>query len=266
MRFIVLILALLSVSEAQTLRFTLTDRSIVLQRLAPAPATEEQRLARLQQLFSDAGCRPADISEQKIAGLGSSNIICRLDGKSGKTIVVGANYGLGVPDGWNAAAMLPSLYQALAVRRRSHTFLFVAFADDRRAQAGSQFFAGHMSDGEAANTDAMIDLDTLGLSPTKVSSQHSDPELVKDLFLMVYTLKLPASQVDLSRSVNTDAEPFNARHIPRITIHSLTLGEVTDMPQYNLESEFRPGNYYNSYHLLCGYLAFLDDRLKSRQH
>jgi hypothetical protein len=281
MRLTLVIVALLSVAHAQKLQFTLTDRSIVLQRLQPVPATVDERRARLEQLFADAGCPSSGVFEQKIAGqkigeqqtgeqknssLQSSNIICRLEGKTHKTIIVGANYGIATPDGWSAATLLPSLYQAMAVRRRRHTYLFVAFADDHRTLAGSQFFAASLTDAQAARTDAMINLDALGLSPTKVSTQHSDPELVQDLFVMVYTLKIPASQVDLSRSVNTDAEPFNARHIRRITLHSLTLEEVTDLKKYDPAREFRPGTYYNSYHLICGYLVFLDERLKSQRH
>lgn len=271
MRIILVILALFSVAQAQKLQFTLADHSTILQRMQPVPPTLEERRLRLGQLFAEAGCPASAVSEQKIgaqktSGLQSSNIICRLEGKTHKTIIVGANYGIATPDGWSAATLLPSLYQALAVRRRRHTFLFVAFADEHRTLAGSQAFAASLTDAQAAQTDAMINLDALGLSPTKVSTQHSDSELVHDLFVMVYTLKIPASQVDLSRSVNTDAEPFNARHIPRITLHSLTLDEVTDLRKYDPQRDFRPGNYYNSYHLICGYLAFLDERLKSRRH
>jgi len=34
--------------------------------------------------------------------------------------------------------------------------------------------------------------------------------------------------------------------------------------QQGLAQEFRPNNYYDSYHLISGYLAYLDETLKSR--
>jgi len=109
---------------------------------------------------------------------------------------------------------------------------------------------------------AMINLDALGLSSTKVWSDHSDKELVHELITMVYTLKIPASQVDIAAAGSTDSEPFLARNVPQITIHSLT--------QANLASRkataFRPDAFYDSYRLICGYIGFLDESEKLRPH
>jgi hypothetical protein len=108
----------------------------------------------------------------------------------------------------------------------------------------------------------MINLDALGLSPTKVWAAHSDKDLVHDLIVMVYALKLPASQVDLAALGSTDSDPFAVRHIPQITIHSLTQQNVVS----GVGSQFRPNNYYDTYRLLCGYLAYLDQSVKLRPH
>ncbi len=107
----------------------------------------------------------------------------------------------------------------------------------------------------------MVNIDALGLSPTKVWAAHSDKDLVHDLIVMVYALKLPASQIDIATAGNTDSDPFAARHIPQITIHSLTKQNVD-----GTTTQFRPNNYYDTYRLLCGYLAYLDRTLKSRPH
>jgi hypothetical protein len=77
---------------------------------------------------------------------------------------------------------------------------------------------------------------------------------------MVYALKLSASQIDIAAAGATDSDPFAARHIPQITIHSLTQQNVTT----GATTQFRPGNYYDTYRLLCGYLAYLDQTLKPR--
>ncbi|HZD06697.1 MAG TPA: hypothetical protein VE176_00540, partial [Candidatus Limnocylindrales bacterium] len=111
-------------------------------------------------------------------------------------------------------------------------------------------------------TEAMINVDALGLSPTKVWTAHSDKDLVHDLIVMVYALKLSASQIDMAAAGTTDSGPFAARHIPQITIHSLTQQNVAT----GATTKFRPNNYYDTYLLLCGYLAYLDQTLKPRQH
>ena len=72
----------------------------------------------------------------------------------------------------------------------------------------------------------MINLDALGLSPTKVWTAHSDKDLVHSLIVMVYALKLSASQIDIAAAGTTDSDPFAAHHIPQITIHSLTQQNV----------------------------------------
>jgi hypothetical protein len=79
---------------------------------------------------------------------------------------------------------------------------------------------------------------------------------------MVYALKLSASQIDMAAAGTTDSDPFAAQHIPQITIHSLTQQNVTT----GATTQFRPNNYYDTYRLLCGYLAYLDQTLKPRRH
>jgi hypothetical protein len=79
---------------------------------------------------------------------------------------------------------------------------------------------------------------------------------------MVYILKLPASQIDIQAAGKTDSEPFLSRNIPQITIHSMTQANLAD----GVPTPFRPGNYYDSYKLICGYLAYLDETRKPRPH
>ncbi len=95
----------------------------------------------------------------------------------------------------------------------------------------------------------------------KYGAAHSDKDLVHSLMVMVYALKLSASQIDIAAAGATDSDPFAARHIPQITIHSLTQQNVTT----GATTQFRPYNYYDTYRLLCGYLAYLDQTLKPRR-
>lgn len=275
--FIVLILALLPVCHAQKFRFSPLAESVIQQREEHAPTSQSERQARIKELFLQAGCARDRLSEQPLENVTGTNMICRLPGKSKEAIIVGANYGQDALDNWTGACLLPSLYQSLTNRKRHHTFIFVAFADGNHDLAGSQFFAGKMNPADVERTEAMINLSALGFSPTKISSGGSDKKLVESFFTVVYALKQMGSQVDISRAAPVDSEPFASRRIPQITIHSLTQDDVTglqgqDQPLVSsgdadfahIESGFRANFYYSSYHLISGYLAFLDETLKPR--
>lgn len=265
MRLCIAILALLSVATAQRFRFSQISEREVLQREQNVPATPQDRESRIKQLFLQAGCATAYVSEQQLENPAGANVICRLPGKSDEIIVVGATYGQMAPDNWSGVSLLPSLYQTLSHHKRRHTFLFVAFADGNHDVAGSQFFVGHLTPTDVDRTEAMVNLEALGLSPTKISTSESDKQLVKNFMTVTYALKQMASQVDVSSSVHVDSEPFAFLHIPQITIHSLTLEAVAGLhDQKNDPDDFRPKFYYSSYTLVSGYLAYLDEILKPR--
>lgn len=255
-----------AVCPAQKVQFTSAEKPLILDRMKSIPETNTERAAKLKELFIEAGCLGKSLSEQKVEGAETPNIICTL-GSSGDVVIVGAHYERASSpqkplDNWSGAALLPAIYQALCNRKRSHRFIFVAFADDGQDPAGAESFVRHLSQSQLGHADAMVNVDSLGFSPTKVWSAHSDKDLVHDLIIMVYALKLPASQIDIAALGHRDSDPFAARHIPQITIHSLTQQNVLG----SMATPFRPNNYYDTYRLLCGYLAFLDERLKSRPH
>ena len=260
-------LVLCGVVFAQKLQFSPAEKSVVLQRMKSIPENNQDRATRLKELFIEAGCTEGFLTEQKLDGATTPNIICRLGTGENNLVIVGAHYERASSpqrplDNWSGAALLPVLYQSLRERRRNHSFLFVGFADDGNRPSGAESFIQQLSRTQIEHADAMINIDALGLSPTKVWAAHSDKDLVHDLIVMVYALKLPASQIDIAALGHTDSDPFAARHIPQITIHSLTQQNVSS----GAGSQFRPGNYYDTYRLLCGYLAYLDQTLKSRPH
>lgn len=269
MRLASVMLVLLSLAHAQRFRFSPLSEVTILEREGHAPDTQDAKRVRIEQLFLQAGCNRSQLSEEPLQSAAAVNVICRLPGKSGeKVIIVGASYGQNVPESWTSAALLPSLFQALSSRKRHHTFIFVAFADGSKDLAGAQFFAGHMTPADVDNTEAMVNLDALGFSPTKISSAASDKKLVESFFKVVYSLRQMASQVDLAKATHVDSEPFALLSIPQITIHSLTQDAVADLHSPNLPDpvEFRADFYYHSYRLLGGYLAYLDETLKPRHH
>src|SRR5262249_8438376 len=149
---------------------------------------------------------------------------------------------------------------------RRQSLVVVAFGDSGGDLEGAQFFAAHMTADDVERTEAMVNLDPLGYSPTKISSSGSDKKLVEAFITVVYALKAMASQVDVDRGIHIDSEPFASLHIPQITIHSLTQEAVADLQNGEKDpAEFRPRHYYNSYRLVSGYLAYLDEVLKPRR-
>lgn len=265
--FGVLIFLSCALCAAQRIVFTPAERDEILRRAESDPRTDQQRAAELRSLFNDAGCRGDRLSEQAVENNAVPNIICSLPGDPKGTIIIGAHYEHSSSaqrpmDNWSAAALLPGLYQCLKSRKRRLSIVFVAFADHDNDPAGAESFARHLPPAELERVRAMINLDVLGLSPTKIWTAHSDKQLVNQLVHVVYMLKIPASQVDIQGAGATDSQPFAQRGVPQITLHSLT--------RQNLEarraSQFRPTNYYDSYRLLCGYVAYLDQTLKPRPH
>lgn len=262
----ILIVGLCGSCAAQKIRFSPANKGEILQRTKNTPQSNQQRAAQLKSWFRQAGCG-SDLSEQPVRGSDAPNIVCRLPGKGDKVIIVGAHYDRANSperpiDNWNSALLLPSFYQCLRPRRRRHTIIFVAFADNDTQWAGAEAYVNGFTAEELSHVEAMINLDPLGLSPTKVWSAHSDKELVHSLMNVVYMLKIPASQIDISAAGKADSEPFLSHNIPQITVHSLTQANLVD----GAATPFRPGTYYDSYRLICGYLAYLDETWKSRPH
>lgn len=262
----ILMLGLCGFCAAQKLRFSPESKAEILQRTKNTPETDQQRAAQLRSWFRAAGCG-SELSEQQVSGSDAPNIICRLRGTSEEAFVVGAHYDHATSaerpmENWTSALLLPSLYQCLHARRRRHTIFFVAFADNGNQPSGAEGYVNGLTDPKLKHVEAMINLDALGLSPTKVWSAHSDKELVQALVNIMYILKIPASQIDIAAAGKTDSDPFLSHNIPQITIHSMTQANLVD----GVATPFRPGNYYDSYRLICGYLAYLDETRKPRPH
>jgi Zn-dependent M28 family amino/carboxypeptidase len=187
----------------------------------------KQREASLKETFAEAGCDDGHLSEQPVKESKLPNVICVLPGTSNKVIIVGAPFdrvseGDGVVDNWSGASLLPSLYQATKIEPRNHTYIFMGFTDEELGEIGSRYYVQQMTKEQAAATDTMVNMNTLGLGSTKVWASHSDRQLTGALAYIAKKLSIPVAGVDVEKIGSTDAEQFAERKIPRITIHSLT--------------------------------------------
>jgi putative aminopeptidase FrvX len=251
---------------AQTIHYDPASRDVIQTRLQKYGGKDAERESTLKQMFFEAGCDDQHLSEQQVKGSKLPNVICVLPGTGDKVIIVGAHFdhvteGHGVVDNWSGASLLPSLYQALKSQPRKHTFIFIGFTDEEKGEVGSHFYVHQMTKEQVAATDAMVNMDTLGLAPSEIWTGHSDQRLIQMLGAVAKALNLPVSGVGVNE-VSTDAEQFAERKIPRITIHSLTQkawdAQILHTGNDDI-SKIKLDDYYQTYQLLAGYLAYLGD-------
>jgi Zn-dependent M28 family amino/carboxypeptidase len=254
------------VATAEKVRFSLVSREGVEARLRKYTGDNKQREATLKQMFTEAGCDGQHISEQPVKGSKLPNVICFLPGSSDKVIIVGAHFdrvseGDGVVDNWSGASLLPSLYEAVKIEPRKHTYIFIGFTDEEKGLVGSRFYARQMTKEQVAATDAMVNMDTLGLAPSEVWATHSDKRLIGALASIAKQLNVPIAGVNVDKIGSSDAESFAERNIPRITVHSLTQetwnAGILHTSKDKL-SAMRLEDYYQTYRLLAAYVAYLD--------
>src|SRR2546430_15733118 len=147
-------------ATAQKVRYDLVSRKMIESRLARYTGNNAHREATLKQMFAEAGCDDQHISEQPVKGSKLPNVICLLPGKSDKIIIVGAHFdrvseGDGVVDNWSGASLLPSLYEAVKIEPREHTYIFIGFTDGEKGLVGSRFYVRQLTKDQVAAADAM---------------------------------------------------------------------------------------------------------------
>ncbi|MGA8312646.1 MAG: M28 family peptidase [Terriglobales bacterium] len=253
-------------STAENVRYKPISRDVVEARLRRYTGDNKQREATLKQMFAEAGCDDRHISEQPVKGSKVPNVMCILPGSTDKVIIVGAHFdyvraGDGVVDNWSGASLLPSLYEAITIEPRKHTYVFIGFTDEESGEVGSRFYARQMTKEQVAATEAMVNMDTLGLASTEVWARRSDKRLLAVLVYVARQLNVPVTAVNFEQVGSTDSEQFAERKIPSLTIHSLTQeswnAHILHTPKDNL-SAMRLDDYYQTYRLVAAFVAFLD--------
>jgi len=252
--------------RSESFRYDLVSREVVESRLGKYAGNNQQREITLKQMFTEAGCDDQHLSEQAVKGSKQPNIICLLPGTSDKVIIVGAHFdyvsaGSGVVDNWSGASLLPSLYQAIKIEPRKHSYIFIGFTDEEVGEVGSAFYVHQMTKAQVAATDAMVNMDTLGLARTEVWASHSDPRLNRAIAAIAKSLNVPVTGVNVEQVGSTDSEQFAQRKIPSITIHSLDQKSLDARILHTSKdklSAINLDNYYETYRLVAAYITLLD--------
>jgi Zn-dependent M28 family amino/carboxypeptidase len=255
-------------SPAQTIRYHMVSRDAVEARLARYRGSNKERETTLKRMFAEAGCDEQHLSEEAVKGSRLPNVICVLPGSSEKTIIVGAHFdhvseGDGVVDNWSGASLLPSLYEAVKSEPRKHSYIFIGFTDEEKGEVGSRFYAQKMTKEEVGATEAMVNMDTLGLAPAEIWTSHADQHLAGLFAAIAKQLNVAVRGVDVDQIGSSDSEQFRERKIASMTIHSLTQETLNARMLHTSKDKFsamRLEDYYQTYRVIAAYLALLDDR------
>jgi hypothetical protein len=241
------------------------NRYLIEQRLEKVKVKPADRRATLESEFRDAGCdriTSLDVPRSRLP-----NLICSLPSEGARTILVGAHFdlaeiGTGAVDDWSGASLLPSLYQSLAGQPRRHRFVFVGFAAEERGLWGSKAYVKAMTEEERAGVSAMVNIDCVGMAPTTIWGNRSDPALTTAYVKVAQSLGLPPASMNVDRVGDDDSHPFFNAKIPVASFHSLTQENfrILHSTRDTLKAIDRQ-QYYEAYRLLSTYLAYLDVRL-----
>jgi len=257
--------------NAQTVVFHVVPQETVLARLHQAARNNQDRESALKKLFEETGCTGQSLEEQPVKHVKIPNLICTLPGQTESRILVTAHTdhvkeGDGTVDNWSGASMLPDLYESLRDTPRRHTFVFIGFTQEEEGLTGSRFYAKGLTPGERARITALVNMDSLGLSPTAVWLSHADPELAKMAGRVAGATKLPLQAVNVDQFGESDAESFAGLHIRSITFHSVT--QQTMGILHSNQDTFHAihgDDYYASYRFLTAYLAWIDRELDAQK-
>jgi len=253
--------------QAQNIRFHALDEGVVEKRLRLSPKTNELRQAGIEQLFAESGCSASDMEKKPVKKLKYSNILCAMAGETDRTILVTAHYdkvgvGDGVVDNWTGTALLADLHESLHGLPHRHRIVFISFCCEEGGLIGSQFFVDGLNKEDAAKISAVVNIDSLGLSPTKLWASKADKHLSQVLLAAAQTMNLPLSAVNVENVGSADSESFEKLKIPRMTLHSVTQPtlRVLHSPADRIDA-IRMSDYYQSYKLIAAFISLLDNTL-----
>jgi len=136
----------------------------------PAGTSQEVKAAQyIETIFRDLGyqtnLQPFTFSSRNSSN-NSANVVAVKDGRSARTIIVGAHYdsievGKGADDNASGVAVMLAVAAMVKDRQTPFTVRFVAFGAEEAGLFGSSHYVQKMSAGEIQKTVSMINLDSL---------------------------------------------------------------------------------------------------------
>ena len=254
-------------SSAQHIEYDHVTPQVLEERLHRVKDKTSDREQTLHELFESAGCKEPSLEDQPVKGSRTPNVVCTLTGTGEGRVVVAAHYdkvanGDGVIDNWSGASLLPSLFEGLHKRPCRFTFVFIGFTDEEKGLVGSRYYVSHLTREDKAKIRAMVNIDSLGLSDTKIWLSRGDKHLSHAAVAVAHSMNLPIGAVNVDGVGESDSRPFADARIPVIDFHSVTQEtfRILHSPSDTFRSlKLQP--YLDSCNLLIAYLVFLDATL-----
>lgn len=266
-RLVYTLALLAAAAKAEEVKYNRLPADILQARLAGISIDNAVRADLLQKLFAEAGCPPEQLALSKVSGSKLPNIICSLPGTSPDTIVVGAHYdkaggqGQGAVDNWTGSVLLTALYQSLASNERKFTFMFVGFSDEEKGLVGSKSFVKDLK-ANRLNVRAMVNIDSVGMEPTKVWVTRADKRLLEWAGSVAASLGTPLKGISVDQVGDSDSHPFIQKKIPVIDFHSLSQENIGVIHSKKDQlAAVNPVHYDRTYFFLTVLLAYIDLKL-----
>jgi len=251
---------------AQTIEFRSLVPGLLEERLRLATPKTAERFARLRTLFEQTGCTA--LSEQKVKGSKQPNLICSVQSEdTGKRrILVGAHFdcagGDGIIDNWTGAILLPSLADFMRQKPRRHSFEFIGFAAEAAGLFGSQAYLKALSPEERPRIAAVITMDSLGLTPTKIWVDSSDRELIRHAVTIARAMHVDLAGSNLPPTTTTDSMTFHGAGIPTLSLHSVTTETLNLInSKKDVWASLSWKDYYDTHRFVSALLSYLDEKL-----
>jgi len=226
------------------------------------PCENRERLTAVRTLFEQAGAPSANITIDQYKNV--ENLVVTRKGESSEKIVVGAHYdkvvdGCGALDNWTGIVVLSHLYHSLKDVAFKKTLIFVAFGKEESGLLGSSAMAKALTNDQAAEYCAMINIDSLGLSPPQVADNLSSKKLEQFTIDIAKEMKMQFAHATI-QGAEADSGPFLARKIPAVTIHGLNNQWPAILHSYKDQtSKVNPMSVYLGYRLALGVISRLDE-------
>jgi Zn-dependent M28 family amino/carboxypeptidase len=240
-------------------------REVIKTRLHRVEQDNAARRLALERMFREAGCTGSSLTRQNVPTAELPNVICTLPGATDRLIIISAHFdmrgpGLGVGDNWGSTSLLPSLYESLRATKPRHTFVFIGFTDEEKGLVGSRHYTAKLSDSDRERITAVVNMDGVGMSSTRVWATQADGELLRILNKVAKKERRPLGVVNLDGAGIMDSFSFSEKGIPSISLHGLAGGNFgIPHSRHDQLSAVSISHLHDTYLLLLSYLAALDE-------
>jgi hypothetical protein len=247
---------------AQNPSFKVSSTEEIKADFSAVPCEDKKRLDAVKSLFERAGVPPSEVTLDQHKDV--ENFIVTRKGESTEKIVVGAHYdkvadGCGAVDNWTGIVTLAHLYRTLKDIPLKKTLILVAFGKEEKGLIGSRAMTKAITKDQAAEYCAMINIDSLGLSPPQVADNMSSSKLADFTEKLAKEMKVPFARARIE-GANSDSSSFVDKKIPAVTIHGMN----NDWPRIlhsgnDQVSKVNPASVYLGYRLTLAMIVRLDE-------